>query len=398
MGKISKISAHEVLQATGRTTVEAELLLDDGKKVKTSVPSDETVAPYQTKPIETARAVSYINDLIAPKLKGVDAGKQFEVDAWLVAADKTPNREKLGVNTIWAISSLLSKGQAASSGTPLFRYLNGLYNKRYSTAVIKIEKLPSPIVPMLWRADHEGSFDFKEFCFIPSTSQPFTKSVKLSLSFYNAVKGIVGEMRPTNNYEAFEVLLSAISSENLKLAVDIFIGLNFSAQNYYQGGGYDVKDKPQPLRADAYLEYVSGLVKKYFPLFLIDPLALDDLAPWRTFNETLSKETYLVGGDLVASSAERFKKILEAKACSSIIIKPAQMGTITEVIDLVSQAKNNNVDYILSSSDFETGETLVADLATAVAADFVKFGPLLHEEDISKYNRMSQIEREINKI
>jgi len=211
------------------------------------------------------------------------------------------------------------------------------------------------------------------------------------------VKKVIGENHPGTNFDVFEILLSAMSNLNLKLAIDVFIGLNFGANNYYQSGTYEIKDKPQPLKTDIYLEYISTLVKKYFPLFLIDPLSVDDLASWRILNSALSKETYLVGGDLVASSAERLKKVSEEKNCSSILLKPAQVGTVTEFFDMVSSANKNDLDYIVASSDYETGEAITADLAVSVAADFVKFGTPVHEEEIAKYNRMLEIERELNK-
>lgn len=395
MSKIAKITAYEVIQSGGRSTVGAEIMLDDGKIIKTNVASDEKIAPYQTQELEASRAIYYLNDLVAPKLKGVDTSKQVEVDAWLVSADKTPTREKLGVNTIWAISSLLAKAQATSTGTSLFRYLNSLYNKRYLVAQAKLEKAPTPIVPVLWRDLKSGGFEFKEFCLVPSSSLSFSKSTELALSFYNTLKKITGENHPVTNLDVFEILLSAMSNLNLKLAVDVFIGLNFSASNYYHGGSYGIKDKQQPLKTDAYLEYVSELVKKYFLSFLIDPLPIDDLSSWRILNASLSRETYLVGGDLIASSPDRLKKIIEEKNCSSILLKPAQAGTVTEFFDLVSSAKKNDLDYIIASSDYETGETITADLAVSVGADFVKFGPPVHEEDICKYNRMLEIEREL---
>ena len=397
MGKIAKISSYEVIQSSGRSTIGAEMLLDDGKIVKTSVASDEKIATYQTQELEASKSVYYINDLIGPKLKGVDTGKQAEVDAWLLAVDKTPTKEKLGVNTVWAISSLLAKAQAKSTGVSLFRYLNSLYNKRYSVDQIPLEKPPTPIVPILRRGSKIASFDFKEFCLVPSSSLSFSKSTQLAISFYHAVKKVIGENHPGTNFDVFEILLSAMSNLNLKLAIDVFIGLNFGANNYYQSGTYEIKDKPQPLKTDIYLEYISTLVKKYFPLFLIDPLSVDDLASWRILNSALSKETYLVGGDLVASSAERLKKVSEEKNCSSILLKPAQVGTVTEFFDMVSSANKNDLDYIVASSDYETGEAITADLAVSVAADFVKFGTPVHEEEIAKYNRMLEIERELNK-
>lgn len=392
MGKIVKIRAYEVLQSTGRSTIAAEMSLDDGKVVKTSSASDQAVASYQSKPVEVSRAVYYINDLIGPKLVGVDTAKQAEVDAWLLAADKTADKSHLGVNTIWTISSLLAKAQAKTAGAPLFRYLNSLYGKRTATNPPKIEKLPSPIVPVLWRKD---LFDFKEFCVTPTSSLGFAKSMKMAVSLHESAEKVAAESPPENNFDVFEIVLSAMASQNLKLAIDVFIALNFGASFYYHGGSYNIKDKPQPIKSDAYLEYISTLVKKYFPLFLIDPLANDDLSSWISLNATLSKETYLVGGDLIATSADRLKKFIAEKTCSSILIKPAQAGTITEVFDLINMVRQNNFDFILASSDFETGETIVADLGVATGADFVKFGPPVHEEDICKYNRMLEIEREL---
>jgi enolase len=397
MSKVAKISAYEVIQSGGRQTIAVEMTLDDGITVKTSVASDEKIAAYQAQELEPSRAVDYINNLIGPKLKGVDVVKQAEVDGWLVTADKTPDRSRLGVNTIWAISCLFAKAQAKSEKKSLFRYLNSIYNKRNPVSPIAVKKIPTAIVPILCRVN-KNSFDFKEFCIAPSSSLSFAKSVEMAISIYNATKKINDQNPVTTNLDAFETILSAMASLNLKLAIDAFIALHLEASFYSRGNNYQIKDKQQALKTDEYLDYISGLVKKYFPLFLIDPLPYEDLSTWRKFNETLSKETYLVAGNLAASSLERLKKIVDEKIASSLLVKPAQVGTITEIFDMVAYARKNNIDCIFATSDYETGETIAADIAVASSADFVKFGLPVHGENTAKYNRMLEIEREINKI
>lgn len=408
MSKVVKIESWEAIQSQGVPTVAARMTLDTGVVVETTVASDVKTSMYQTQELRdqdishyeghgVTKAVYYINNLIAPKLVGVAPTKQGEVDGWLLAADSTSDRSRLGVNTIHAVSTLFAKAGAKDQNMTLFTYLNSLFNARYAPTNIKVENVPTPIVPVVTRQDTKDSFDFKEFAITPSSSFPFSKALEAAVRIYHTSKKLFKRSTIGTNLDALEVIRETIESVQLRLAVDVFIALNIGASYFGRGSVYNIKDKPQPLKQNDYLEYLAGINRKYSPLFIIDPIVPDDIALWKTLNQTLSKETYLVGADLIFSNGERLKKMVADQVCTSFMLKPPSVGTITEVMDLVAFARKSNVNYIFSTSDQETNDSLVADLAVALDADFVKFGRPLHGENLAKYNRLLEIEREIAK-
>lgn len=409
MSKVKQIIASEVLQSGSIPTISAKLVLDDNRFVETTVASDDENFPYQSHELRDGdekrydgkgvlRSINFINNLLAPKLVGISPLKLIEVDDWLTKADSTANKSRLGVNTLSAISTLFAKAGALESNIPLYVYLNNLFNKRYPGSIVTINGLPSPAVTV-FKGGEKGNanFDFKEFMIIAPSSFTFSKALEMSNKIASSLKRMFKKGTLMTNTEGLNAIVQAIDESRLKLAIDLFIGLDFGAYFFEKGGSYSLRDKPQPLKNADYISFLDYISKKFFPLLLIDPITPEDWQTWKSLNDSLSKESYLVASDVIASNRERMKKAISEKICSSFMIRPHMVGTVTEIFDMVAQAKINSLSYIFSSSDRETNDSFIADLSVALQPDFVKFGFPRHGENFAKYNRMLEIEREMSK-
>src|SRR3989344_838646 len=348
MTKIKRIYAYEIIDSRGYPTIEGRLILDNGLDVTTSIPAGTSIGKSEAHELRdndkmrfdamgVTKAVSYINDLIGPKLIGVSPLKQQEIDMWLIKADGTKNKSKLGGNTILTISQLMVKAAALDLKVELFRYINSLYQSLFKSA-ITIEKLPAPI--------------------------------------FNIING----GKHANN--------------NLEIGLDVFLGLDVAASHFYHDGKYQIKDKPHPLNSDEYFDFILKLITSYPILVLEDPLYEDDWQSWAKLNQKIPKNVYLVGDDLLTTNKERLEKAIREKTCTTVLIKPNQIGTITETLEVIDLARKNNFNYIVSHRSGETNDSFIADFAVAVQSDFVKFGASARGERLAKYNRLWQIERE----
>ncbi|MBI3366344.1 phosphopyruvate hydratase [Candidatus Roizmanbacteria bacterium] len=407
MLKIKKILAYEIIDSRGEPTIEGRLILDNGSEVTTSIPAGTSLGKYEGFELRdkdpkrfngmgVLQAVSYINTLLGPKLIGVSPSKITDIDLWLVNADGTRNKSKLGANTCLTISQLVVKAAAKEQGVPLFRYINSLYKQIFKSE-IRIKKIPTPIFNVINGGKHANNdLDFQEFQIIPTSSFTFSKALQLGVEFFHELLKVLqyrnasisvgeeGGFTPnfSTNFDALEVIKETTLQMKYQIAVDIFLGLDIAAAHFYKEDSYRIKDKTHSLKHSEYLEFILDLLKKYSPLVIEDPFGEDDWEMWGKLNSQISRETYLVGDDLIASNKERFARAVKEKSCSTILIKPNQIGTITGTMEVVDIARKNNFNYIISQRSGETNDSFIADFAVGVQSDFVKFGALYY----SKYS------------
>lgn len=419
MAKVKQIRAYEIIDSRGYPTIEGRLLLDNNIEVIASVPAGTSLGKYEAAELRdndkqrfdgmgVSKAVEIINTLVGPKLTGVSPIKQQEVDTWLIHADGTKNKSKLGGNTTLAVSQLMIKASAASENIPLYKYINNYYNSIFKTT-IKIEKIPAPIFNILNGGKHaNNNLEFQEFQVIPSSAFNFDKSYRIGVEIFHELKKVLayrnanisvgeeGGFTPNfpTNVDALEILQETINRKNLKPGLDIFLGMDIAASHFYKDQRYILKSKAHPLKTEEYMDYILDITKQYALLILEDPLNEDDFDSWSKLNKLISKEIYLVGDDLLATNKDRLQKAIKSKACSTILVKPNQIGTITETLEVIDLARNNNFNYVVSHRSGETNDSFIADFAVGVQSDFVKFGAPSRGERVAKYNRLWQIERE----
>lgn len=419
MISVKNILAYEIIDSRGYPTVEASALMSNGRIIRTSVPSGTSVGKYEALELRdkdekrfdgmgVTKAVSIINEVLAPKLVGVSPSKFREIDEWMIKADGTKNKSKLGGNTTLAMSQLFIKAAAQEEGMSTYRFVNLEYKNRFK-AEMPLQKIPTPIFNIINGGKHaNNNLEFQEFQVIPSSSLPYTKAYQIGVEIFHELKRVLtyrnasvsvgeeGGFAPnfSTNIDAIEVINETVLQKNLKMGLDIFLGLDVASSHFFKDDRYYVKDKPHPLTKDEYLEFILNLTKNYSLLCLEDPLNQDDFEGWSKLLRTMARDIYLIGDDLLATNKERLQRAIKDKACSMVLVKPNQIGTISEIMDVVHLAKSSDLAVLVSHRSGETNDSFIADFAVGVQADFVKFGAPSRGERVAKYNRLWQIERE----
>lgn len=421
MATIRKIIAREILDSRGVPTIEGKLVMDDGRYVLAAASSGESLGKFEGVEIRdrderyegmgVKKAVSYINSLIGPKLAGVKISDPSIIDKWLVKADGTENQSKLGVNSMMVISQLVLKAAAASAGLPLYLYINQEYQKTYNQP-IKIERVPAPIFSMITGGKHGSrNLDFQEFQIVPLTSIKFTSALELAAVFYAELKKVLeyrnagisvseeGGFTPNllTNIDAMQIMKETLTQKKLRLGVDVFMGTDAAASQFWHEGKYKLKDKSQPMKTDEYIEFIKEIVATYNILFLEDPLQEEDYEGWKKLNKLIGHDIYIVGDDFIAGNKSRLERAVKEEACSAILIKFNQVGTLTDMFEIINIAKKENIKIAFAHRLGETNDSIISDISVAVQADFVKFGAPVRGERVAKYNRLLEIENEILK-
>jgi enolase len=421
MAKIKKIIAFEILDSSGFPTLFGRLICDNGIEVEASVSSNSfsnKLSAYHLKDNDEKRflgkgvlqAAYYINNLLAPKLYGVELKKHEAIERWLIKADGTKNKQTLGANTTLLLSYLLAKAAAKDLSLPLYVYLNQFYSQIINEK-IPIKKLPTPVFNLISGGKHsENAIDFQEFEIIPSSRFSFSQSLQMAVEFFHTLKTIIvskgaipslgmeGGFTPllSSNLDALELLKETASQKHIPLGLDIFFGIDVSTSYFYKNNHFVIKDRPKPQTKEEFFSFLKLIIKNYPILLLEDPSSFDDFEYWQYLSSNLPQEIYLVADEVTSGNKERLRKVINKKAASAVVVKPSEIGTLLETMEFIALAKKNNLTPIISHLSSETNETILADLAVSIQADLVKFGAPSRGERVAKYNRLWEIEREIN--
>lgn len=416
--KIYTILAREILDSRGNPTIETTVILENGYRGTASVPAGTSLGKYEAKELRdndekryfgmgVLHAINIVNSTIAPKLRGMDALDQRRIDEAMLALDTTEDKSKLGANSILSVSLSVAVAAAASQRLSLFRYLNTLFSQLIPTQLVRI---PTPTVNVINGGKHgAGNLDFQEFQIVPASSLPYHDALRLSVEVYQKLKGILqyrntstavgyeGGFAPNlyTNIDAMELLTEAIKATPYHFGVDVFFGLDIAASHFKTDRGYQIKDKQTPMSSKDFVAYLAQLHKNYRLLILEDALDEDDWVGWTQLTAQFGVDVMIVGDDLLATNLKRLEKAIHDKACTAILLKPNQIGTLTEFFSVVALAKKNSIQTIVSHRSGETNDSFIADLGVAVQADYVKFGAPARGERVAKYNRLLEIETEL---
>ncbi|MBU0572085.1 phosphopyruvate hydratase [Patescibacteria group bacterium] len=418
MAKITKIWAREILDSRAVPTVEAACQIDTGHVAVASVPSgastgthealelrDKDPERYRGKGVLTA--VSNVNKVLGPALVGMDPTQQEAIDAKLISLDGTENKTKYGGNAILAISEVVSKIGAMASKQPLYAWVNILSQKAGMKPVLKV---PTSIFNMINGGLHgAGNLDFQEFHVIPASSKTFAEGLRAGAEIYVSLgenlarRGAIHSVGDEGGYapnlftnaDALEIVVESINETSYSLGRDVSLGLDVAASEFYKNGEYSIRDKSSPMDETAFIEYYKNLNTRYHLAILEDPLHEDAWDSWKKLSALMSPHLSLVGDDLLATNPKRVQKAIDEKACNAILIKPNQIGTITETLKVIKMAKDAKWKVIVSHRSGETNDWFIADFAVGVGAEYVKFGAPARGERIAKYNRLTNVETEI---
>lgn len=421
MAKIKAIHAREILDSRGNPTVETTIWADSGHATVASIPSGASTGKYEALELRdndpkryqgmgVLTAVSYVNTIIAPRLIGADPLYQTRIDKTLVQMDGTKNKSRLGANTILSVSQAVCELGALVSQRPVYRYLA----EKYQLTNLSSTNIPTPTFNLINGGKHGAgnNLDFQEFHVIPSSRQRFSEALATGDQIYHAIKeslkkknavysiGDEGGYAPNlySNSDALELLEEAIVSCGLTFGRDVFLGIDAASNSFFNENKYTIKDKPQPLTPDELIEFYTELNKQYKLFLLEDGLREDDFVGWAKLNAAIGQDTLIVGDDLLTTNKERLQKAIQTKACNSVLIKPNQIGTISETVDVIKTAKLSNMNVIVSHRSGETNDDFIADFAVGCGADYVKFGAPARGERVAKYNRLMAIETELSRI
>lgn len=391
-------------------TVGAEVILEDGSRGFAISPSGASTGAYEAHEMrdgDTSRysgkgvlkAVSAVNDMICPALRGYPADNQRLVDRAMCELDGTENKSRLGANAILAVSLATAKAAAAHYKMPLYRYLGG----------INAQVLPRPMMNILNGGAHaSNNIDIQEFMIIPFDICCFSEGLRRCSEIYKALGSILKEKGKStgvgdeggfapdldSDEAAIELITTAIekagyTAENTKIALDV------ASSEWYSGGEYLLPKRNVKMTADELIEYYERLTQKYPIISIEDGAAEEDWNGWRNLTERLGKRIQLVGDDLFVTNIKRFKKGIAEGAGNSILVKPNQIGTLSETMDVVEAARKNGYTAVISHRSGETEDTTVADLAVALNAGQIKTGAPCRSDRVAKYNRLLIIENEL---
>jgi len=419
MAKIKQITAREVLNGKGIPTIETSVLLSDGAIGIASCPAGTSIGSYEAleltdkdnmhfRGLGVLKAIGNITNVLAPKLIGMDATHQRDIDKLMIELDGTQNKSKLGANAILSISMATAKAAAASSVLPLFLYLRQFLGDKATPL-----RMPIPLFNIINGGKHAPeTFDFQEFLLVPASSKSYADSLQLGTTIYFALKEVLllngmstlladeGGFAPKlpSNVNAFALLAQAIETTNQRLGFDVFLGIDGAASTFYSNQQYHIKDKSSGLSSKSLNDFYVELTKQYHVLYLEDILSEDDWDGWIDAMSKLSQSAMVVGDDLTATNPYRLQMAIDKKAITGVIIKPNQIGTVIESLAVVQVARSAGLKIVASHRSGETNDDFIADFAVAVGADYCKFGAPARGEHVAKYNRLSQIEQHLKTL
>lgn len=413
MASIKSVKAREILDSRGNPTVEAEVVLVDGNTGVAAVPSGASTGKYEAVELRDGdknrygglgvlKAIEHINTEIASAIVGMSPLEQAAIDQRLIELDGTANKARLGANALLATSLAVAKAGASFQGVPLYHYLGGAGAKQ----------LPVPMLNILNGGKHaSNSVDFQEFMIVPVGAANFHKALQMSSEVYHSLRKVLedkelntnvgdeGGFAPQlpSNKDALELILAAIDRAGYKAGGDLFIALDPASSTFYHDEKYVLSREGVTLSPTQMIDYYVKLVSDYPVISIEDGLAEDDWANWSLLTAQLGKQIQLVGDDLYVTNMKRLEKGIAQKASNSILIKPNQIGTLSETLAVIKRAQQAGWTTIISHRSGETEDTTIADLAVASNAGFIKAGAPCRSERLAKYNRLLRIEEELGK-
>ncbi|MEI9476457.1 MAG: phosphopyruvate hydratase [Deltaproteobacteria bacterium] len=409
MSVIAEIIGREILDSRGNPTVEVEVLLESGLSGRASVPSGASTGTHEALELRdkdpkrylgkgVQKAIQNIHRVIAPRLLGIDVTDQKAIDTAMLTWDGTPNKTQLGANAILGVSLACAKAAAFHLGIPLYRYLGGL----------SAAHLPLPMMNILNGGAHaDNNLDLQECMILPVGAKTFKEALRTGVEVFHRLKSVLkekgyktsvgdeGGFAPDlrSNEEAFSLILEAIKKAGYRPGKDVALGIDAAATEFYRNGFYFLKAEKKPKRTSReMIDYYEGLIKEFPILSIEDGLAEDDWKGWKEMTARLGDKVQLVGDDLFVTNPQRLSRGIREGVANAILIKPNQIGTLTETLDVIGLAKRAGYRTIISHRSGETEDTAIADIAVGTSAGQIKTGATSRTDRVAKYNQLLRIE------
>jgi enolase len=419
MSKIKNIVAREILDSRGNPTIETRVVLDNGIFAKASVPSGASTGVHEAyelrdgdkkryRGLGVLKAVKNVNTKIFKALESHDIDKQELIDNKMIKLDGTKNKKKLGANAILSVSLAVARAASYHRKQELYQYLAKSFN-------FKDLQLPTPSFNIFNGGQHaDTNLDVQEFMIVPNNNiKSFSDKLRMGSEIFHELGKVLKEHNLDTDVgneggyapdidstiDAIKYIIMASERAGYIVGLDVFLGTDIGSSELYdtKKGRYVFPLDNASLSSYDLITLYHEWVEKYNMLFIEDGLSEDDWQGWKTMTEELGDKTILIGDDLFVTNKERLKKGVDMKVANSILIKPNQVGTVTETIDTIKAAKKSNYKIMVSHRSGETCDDFIADLAVAVSADFIKSGSLSRGERLAKYNRLLEIESFLKK-
>ncbi len=410
MSEIVKVHAREVIDSRGNPTVEADVILESGVKGRAIAPSGASTGErealelrdggdrYLGKGVQTA--VNNVNTELADAVVGMNVFDQAEIDQKMIDLDGTESKERLGANALLAVSLATAVAAANEKQLPLYQYLGN--GESY--------KMPVPMMNIINGGEHaDNSVDLQEFMILPVGASSLKEAIRYGAEVFHNLKSVLakqglntavgdeGGFAPdlSSNEAAIEVILEAIEKAGFTAGKDVYLGLDCASSEFYKDGKYTLASEGRSFDAAGFTDYLVDWVNKYPILTIEDGLAENDWDGWKHLTETLGDKVQLVGDDLFVTNTSIFTRGIENNIANSILIKFNQIGTLTETLNAIKMAHDNDYTAVISHRSGETEDTFIADLAVATNAGQIKTGSLSRSDRIAKYNQLMRIEEEL---
>ncbi len=415
MSTIIEVHAREILDSRGNPTVEADVVLASGARGRAAVPSGASTGEHEAVELRDGDAARYVgrgvleavrnvNEVLGPRLEGLDAADQIAVDAEMMEADGTADKGKLGANALLAVSLAVARAAAEDTGLPLYRYLGGPMAR----------VLPVPLMNILNGGAHaSNNVDAQEFMVVPIGADTFPDALRMGVEVFHALKKVLGTARLStavgdeggfapelpSNEAALDALMQAIEAAGYQPGQDLAIALDVAASELYQDGEYVFKKGDGSRRsAEEMVELYTRWVDRYPVVSIEDGLAENDWAGWSLMTARLGHRVQLVGDDLFVTNVDRLGRGIEEDVATAVLVKVNQIGTLTETLQCIELAKGSAYGVVISHRSGETEDTFIADLAVATGAGQIKTGSASRTDRVAKYNQLLRIAEELGDL
>jgi len=407
MSEIKSIHGRQILDSRGNPTVEAEITLVNGIRGKASVPSGASTGSQEAVELRDKErpefngqgvysAVTNINNTIQKALIGKSVLKQSEIDKRLIELDGTENKSRLGANAILAVSLASAHSAASFLGKELFQYFNPSNCS-----------LPVPQMNIINGGEHaDNNIDIQEFMILPISAGSFSEALRFGVEVFHSLKSVLksqglstavgdeGGFAPNlpSNIAALDTIQEAIELAGFQSGKDIYLGLDVASSEFYVDGKYHLASEGQTFDSNAFVEYLAKIATDYPIISIEDGLSEDDWTGWEKLTQSIGDRVQLVGDDLFVTNTKIFKEGINKGIANSILVKPNQIGTLTETFAALKMAESSNYTAIISHRSGETADTSIADIAVGSSATQIKTGSLSRSDRVEKYNRLLKIE------
>jgi enolase len=413
MSKIVEVTALEIIDSRGNPTIEAEVVLESGARGRAAAPSGASTGTREAVELRDGdkkrylgkgvrKAVKNIETEIAKAVTGLDAQDQGTLDQRMIELDATPNKARLGANAILAVSLASAKAAAEENMIPLFQHLGG----------ISSVTLPMPMMNVINGGAHaDNNVDIQEFMILPVSAPSFSEALRYGTEIFHTLKQVLksrelntavgdeGGFAPdlSSNVAALDCLLEAIERAGFKPGKDIYLGLDVASSEFFQKGKYHLHGEGKQFTPDQFTDFLAGICAKYPVISIEDGCAENDWKGWELLTKKLGGKVQLVGDDLFVTNTSILSEGIKKNIANSILIKPNQIGTLTETLEAIQMATDAGYSSVVSHRSGETEDCTIADIAVGTAATQIKTGSLCRSDRMAKYNQLLRIERQLGR-